>query len=209
MLHLIETKELKESDKFAALHGKRRTILIAAEENGYEKFPEIPFPSDRDIREIQFRSGYVVEIGHKAQEDDVFCVWGYMPGSTERSETEIDADMDLMRGAFKDLEIKVVLLEDVLSFESRYAEDDRLEKNNGLNSNESANARRCSENKRINTQLILIAALAESAGVKWNERGAGTAISNITESFGYPVSDQTIRNILNKIPDAIERRDEQ
>lgn len=57
-----------------------------------------------------------------------------------------------------------------------------------------------------NTLLAIIAALCGNSGIKPEERGAATKILRMTEKIGAVVSDETIRNVLAKIPDALETR---
>lgn len=56
------------------------------------------------------------------------------------------------------------------------------------------------------TLLSLIAALADYAGVDCHERGAARRLMEITEHFGIPVNDDTIRAVLKDIPDAVDSR---
>ena len=56
------------------------------------------------------------------------------------------------------------------------------------------------------TFLIIIAALCSSAKIDPEARGASQRIKELTESLGVPVDDETIRNLLSEIPDALEAR---
>jgi hypothetical protein len=57
-----------------------------------------------------------------------------------------------------------------------------------------------------NTLLTIIAALCDHSAIKHQERGAAAKIKNLTEKIGAAVSDDTVRRILAKIPDALESR---
>ena len=57
-----------------------------------------------------------------------------------------------------------------------------------------------------NTLLAVIAALCDYSDIKYKERGAATKIAAMTQENGAPVSDDAIRNILKKIPDALATR---
>lgn len=57
-----------------------------------------------------------------------------------------------------------------------------------------------------NTLLVLIAALAREANFDLNKRGIVASIELLTQQFGAPVSDDTIRRVLNQIPEAVEAR---
>jgi len=57
-----------------------------------------------------------------------------------------------------------------------------------------------------NTLLIVIAALCDHSAIKHQERGAAIQIAKLTEEVGAPVSDDTVRKALAKIPDALEAR---
>ncbi len=57
-----------------------------------------------------------------------------------------------------------------------------------------------------NTLLTIIAALCDYSDIKLQERGAASKIVKMTEEIGAPVTDDTIRNVFGKIPDALESR---
>lgn len=56
------------------------------------------------------------------------------------------------------------------------------------------------------TLLTIIAALCKKAGIDHAGRGAAAAISSATAEIGAPVGDDSIRDLLKEIPDAIESR---
>lgn len=56
------------------------------------------------------------------------------------------------------------------------------------------------------TLLTIIAGLCRYSGIKHQERGAANQITKLTEELGAAVSDDTVRRILAKIPDALESR---
>lgn len=56
------------------------------------------------------------------------------------------------------------------------------------------------------TLLIIIAALCNEGKIKLDEKGAAGFIVKLTQDLGAPVSENTIRTALNKIPEALERR---
>jgi len=57
-----------------------------------------------------------------------------------------------------------------------------------------------------NSLLTIIAALCHDSAIKPQERGSASQIANLTEEIGAPVSDDTVRRVLAKIPDALETR---
>lgn len=57
-----------------------------------------------------------------------------------------------------------------------------------------------------NSLLTIIAAFCKYEGIDPKERGAAGEIVQMTEDLGAPVSDDTVRRILAKIPDALESR---
>ena len=57
-----------------------------------------------------------------------------------------------------------------------------------------------------NTLLTIISALCKSCAVDTAGRGAANQISRMTDLIGAPITDETIRNVLKKIPDAVGRR---
>lgn len=87
----------------------------------------------------------------------------------------------------------VVRRESILDFE-QLINDDQQELNKPLSSTER------------NSLLTIIAALCKQANLNPEERGAPTKIANLTEAIGAPVSDDTVRRLLAKLPDALESR---
>lgn len=57
-----------------------------------------------------------------------------------------------------------------------------------------------------NSLLTVIAGICDYSDIKYQERGAAKQIADMTEEIGAPVTDDTIRKILAKIPDALESR---
>lgn len=57
-----------------------------------------------------------------------------------------------------------------------------------------------------NSLLTIIAALCEYSDIKYEGRGAAAQIAKLTEEFSVAVSDDTVRRILAKIPEALEAR---
>ncbi|MFZ3040686.1 MAG: hypothetical protein WA108_02670 [Thiobacillus sp.] len=57
-----------------------------------------------------------------------------------------------------------------------------------------------------NSLLTIIAALCDYSAIKPQERGAASQIAKMTEEIGASVSDDTVRRVLAKIPDALESR---
>lgn len=57
-----------------------------------------------------------------------------------------------------------------------------------------------------NTLLVIIAALCKYSEIDLNERSATASLVQRTDDIGAPVSDDTVRKILNQIPDALATR---
>lgn len=57
-----------------------------------------------------------------------------------------------------------------------------------------------------NTLLTIIAAISDYADIKHQERGAASQVAKLTDDIGAPVTDDTIRKVLAKIPEALESR---
>ncbi|NOH24335.1 hypothetical protein [Vibrio europaeus] len=57
-----------------------------------------------------------------------------------------------------------------------------------------------------NTLLALIGALCEEANIDLSIRGISTSVQEITERAGVPISNETIRKIVEQVDDAMERR---
>jgi hypothetical protein len=60
--------------------------------------------------------------------------------------------------------------------------------------------------KERQTLLVIIAALCNEAGIDYQQRGIASAIQCLTETIGAPISDDTIRKVLNQIDNALESR---
>lgn len=57
-----------------------------------------------------------------------------------------------------------------------------------------------------NTLLTIIAALCDYSAIIPAERGTASQVAKMTEEVGAPITDDTIRKVLAKIPDALESR---
>ena len=57
-----------------------------------------------------------------------------------------------------------------------------------------------------NSLLSIIAALCDYSAINHQERGAASQIAKLTEEIGAVVTDDTVRKVLAKIPDALETR---
>ena len=60
--------------------------------------------------------------------------------------------------------------------------------------------------KERNSLLVLIGALCKEADIDPNERGVATSLVAMTENLGSPLTDDTIRKILNQIDNAVDLR---
>ena len=60
--------------------------------------------------------------------------------------------------------------------------------------------------KERNSLLVVIGALCNDANIDYNQRGIAVSIEKMTEILGAPVTDDTIRNILKQIDDAVSLR---
>lgn len=57
-----------------------------------------------------------------------------------------------------------------------------------------------------NTLLVLIGALCKQANIDPKMRGVSTSIEVMTQELGAPISNDTIRNVLKQIEDAVESK---
>jgi hypothetical protein len=57
-----------------------------------------------------------------------------------------------------------------------------------------------------NTLLTIIAMLCEHSGINPTERGAAVQIAKVTEEYGAPVTDDTVRKVISQIPEALASR---
>jgi hypothetical protein len=60
--------------------------------------------------------------------------------------------------------------------------------------------------KERNSLIVLIGALCKEVDIDYKERGVSTAFVSMTESIGAPLTDDTIRKILNQIENAVDLR---
>lgn len=88
--------------------------------------------------------------------------------------------------------VYVVRTEELRNFEQRISENDEAGK--PLKTTER------------NTLLTIIAALCDYSAIDPLGRGTAGQIAKMSEELGAPVTDDTIRKMLTKIPDALERR---
>lgn len=57
-----------------------------------------------------------------------------------------------------------------------------------------------------NSLLTIIAALCDYSGIPHQKRGAASQIAKLTEEIGASVSADTVKRVLEKIPDALNSR---
>ena len=76
-----------------------------------------------------------------------------------------------------------------------------------LESEQGARLRaKAAKTRADDTLLVLVAALAKEARINIGERGAAVRIAEATERAGAPVHQDTIRDIIKRIDDALEKR---
>lgn len=74
------------------------------------------------------------------------------------------------------------------------------------NSHPSANSDKQMTTTERNTLLTIIAALCDHSAINHQERGTAGMIAQLTDEIGASVTDDTIRKVLKKIPEALEAR---
>ncbi len=74
-----------------------------------------------------------------------------------------------------------------------------------VNSASNASDKPLTTNER-NSLLTIIAALCDYSAIDHKDRGAASQIAKLTDGIGASVSDDTVRRVLAKIPDALESR---
>ena len=121
--HQLDIGELPRADKLAALAGKRTTVFVAAKENPFAKFPEDFIPGDVSGF-IDWESGTRVFIGFHDKDTLTHSIFAYDPNLKFEETTDRNIYRELEEGFPQALET-VVLIEDVLAFESKYAEQER------------------------------------------------------------------------------------
>ena len=96
----------------------------------------------------------------------------------------------------------------LLAYKEVVIENQKLKKElkNNMLSQKHNKADRPLTTRQRKTFLIIIAAFCSSAKIDPKARGASQRIKELTESLGAPVDDETIRTLLNEIPDALEDR---
>jgi len=60
--------------------------------------------------------------------------------------------------------------------------------------------------KERHTLLVMIASLCKAVDIDYTQRGVATAIQLLTENIGAPITDDTIRNVLKQINEAMDVR---
>jgi len=60
--------------------------------------------------------------------------------------------------------------------------------------------------KERNSLLVIIASLCKELDIDYNQRGIARSIQHLTEKLGSPVTDDTIRNVLKQINEAVDVR---
>lgn len=121
-------------------------------------------------------------------------------------ESEVEAEgSELIKKIENDPKFKNPKIEKLIRlYRSAIAENARIEFNKRERKQNVVDAPLMTRTKR--TMLTIIAALCEKANINFQERGAARRIMEATETLGAPVDDETIRNLLNEIEDAVESR---
>lgn len=70
----------------------------------------------------------------------------------------------------------------------------------------SVEAEKSLSTKERHTLLVIIAALCKEANIDYSQRGVASAIQNLTENIGSPITDDTIRSVLKQINEAVDVR---
>ena len=96
-------------------------------------------------------------------------------------------------GSLPDDAVLIVSTDELRRFEQSLSEEEQKEK--PLKTTER------------NTLLTIIAAMCKYEGISPLDRTTTSKIVEMTEDLGAPVSDDTVRSILKKIPDAVDYRD--
>ena len=133
--HQLETGELPRADKLAALAGKRNTVFTSAKQNPFAEFPEDFVPEN--VSFFDWESGTRVLIGLQHEDTFIHSIFGYDPNLEPEETTDRDIFRELVE-SFPKASETVVLIEDVLEFESKYAEQERVESSgNGISRKDS------------------------------------------------------------------------
>lgn len=82
----------------------------------------------------------------------------------------------------------------------------RIKGKGDKSSSDSAASEKPLSTKERQTMLVLIGALCKQAGIDYKQKGIADAIQKMTENIGASLSDDTIRNVLKQIDDAVESR---
>lgn len=196
VVHLVESGELQISQKQAALHGKRRIYFGYY---GYTPKPDrpcwYPYPPEDKVAEWESKALEDEHIVHVA----VPCDFDFeLPENQwlvyQGSKNEIDDWLADIPGRLDG----VILLRDVLDFESRYIQ-------------EETGGKAPSEQKQLSTTernslLTIIAALCYHCKIDPKAWGTTAEITRMTEEIGAPLSADNVGRKLKEIPEALESR---
>jgi hypothetical protein len=151
--------------------------------------PEITLVSDENVH-VASQSGNLFEIQARFRDGgDVNGIQGEM-----MSPIEYYPAVRLPKGS-----VFVVRTTSLVEFEERTRE-------NAGTQNDATMQEKPLSTKERNTLLTIIAALCDYSNIDFKARGASAQITAMTQEIGAEVSDDTIRKVLTKIPDAIETR---
>lgn len=81
-----------------------------------------------------------------------------------------------------------------------------IERTKGLSASRQSDVDRPLPTRSRNTMLVVIAALCAKSGIDFQARGAASRIVEAVERLGATLTDDTIKKMLDEIPEAIEVR---
>jgi len=117
----------------------------------------------------------------------------FLARARERKDAGRDSENYYPAGGLPDDSVIVVRTDALREFEQ------------SLNSDTATNEKPLTTTER-NTLLTIIAALCDYSAIDTKARSTASQIAGMTAEIGAPVTDETIRNALAKIPNAVERR---
>ena len=174
VIHLVETGELRLVIKFAALSGKRGIGFVRL---GQRSKPMFVLGSDELRSAIDDKNSFRVMVAAGSEalgEDSVAWIGVYTTGNSVKdfcSAIEAATETSLPQDEF------VILLEDVLLFESKYAAGDSI-------------CRSVSDNTMLSTVAALLASWPNG------KQPTGKDLERAAASVGVTISDDSIRKAL-------------
>jgi len=227
-LEIDEARYINLGDKITTIQGVWDLPMFGCErleiENAYQRLTGGPLVTlyNMEVVFVQASDGQVCQLQQRFNDDDFSCISNDLLARLEKHIVEkqvSEEDAVLFRTRLKERNEKALKKRRERSEHENYFPTINFPHGSVIvvrtqalrDFEQSLNEVPVEQEKPLtaterNSMLIVIAALCEYSAIDFKARGAASQIAKFTEEIGAAVSDDTVRRLLNKVPDALESR---